>query len=80
MTSGSHYIVVQAWDTQGVVYKSAGFYITVTNERLGRQVDIDPFRGPSRDRDGSWRSSGVAVLPAVGYFHHGRIEARPELG
>ncbi len=30
MTSGKHYIVVQAWDSKGLVYKSQGFNINVT--------------------------------------------------
>lgn len=31
MTSGNHYIVVQAWDSHGNIYKSSGFNITVNS-------------------------------------------------
>jgi hypothetical protein len=45
MTSGKHYIVVQAWDTSGVVYKAPGFYINVTSNSNATYTMIQKMAG-----------------------------------
>lgn len=46
MASGSHYIVVQAWDSKGVVYKASGFNITVNGtQQDGNYTMIQKMSG-----------------------------------